>query len=1101
MQTGRQRLDRFVAIEPGEGTLVGWAAATFFLVEWASVAVSNTADTLFLKRVGVDYLPIVFLVNSALLTVTTFAASRVAVRYSPRVFLPYAFSTLAVVLLFLWGLVLVQAPGVAVTLVLASKQIGVLALLLLWMVLGDVLTSRQNKRLAALMTAGGTVGTIAGSFTSGPLGRLLGIPSLLAVAAATLAVAAAASVALVRSAPVRLASAAPRSRSPAVDRPSGLRAFWSQSALFRVLVGTSFLAGLLGPMLYFEFSVAADLATRTVDGEQRLLALYGALRGWINVGVLVVQVAGSAMLFRYLGVPLAAILAPLGYLAGFTGLSVRFGLVTAMPASMATSVIDHTVFDPGQRILGALLPQRMRAAAASLVHGPAKRFGAALGSLLILVVVTSAKSSMVAPLALPFAALWLGLSLWLWRNYASLLLEAASVRDEDERADQPFAELLDGGTLRVLRQSLEGEDEDQRAAACNLFEEAPVDVAVDALASAVALAPRPGRPRLLESLEKVLSTPAKMAAGGARAAHSLCSLLEKDVELSAMESATLVHLLGGLVGLGTTPDLALGMVRRALTHRHAAVVLAARLAELRLIGASSVELDVPLAAGLQEQDVQVRSIALRDLRFELLRGDPATPAWRERLDLLEREIFRGGLGDSVPLREAAAMALADVAAAYPDCVESVLATVLALAGDQTAAVRAAALRFLGNARRSEHAALLAQSLSSRFAVEAAAAHAAISMLGSDAAEALLHALRHGSRRAREGAADLLRDIPVDTPSLRGCMDRELEQCREHLVVLGVLDSGGLSPLVIQRLEERADESMLAALELLAAILGEDRISHVSRCLGRGRNQRERAVLLEALETLLPAAERRRFLPLLEEQNPLRLAKHIARATGQRLPSRDEALARAVAGQDSLATGLLAATLEPEARRRVLPDLDEAAALKMFVGPSRHVSPNQRGLSGGHGSGASADTREEETMLSPVEKMLHLRTLDLFDGLTTRQLTELSLVTSEVVVETGEAILREGEFDDAMYFIVSGMVQVAKAGQLVAELGARDFFGEMSVFDGQTRSATVTAKGQVRLLCLLRNDLFEVMEDQSGIGVGICQTLVRRLRGLLDERSR
>ena len=140
------------------------------------------------------------------------------------------------------------------------------------------------------------------------------------------------------------------------------------------------------------------------------------------------------------------------------------------------------------------------------------------------------------------------------------------------------------------------------------------------------------------------------------------------------------------------------------------------------------------------------------------------------------------------------------------------------------------------------------------------------------------------------------------------------------------------------------------------------------------------------------------------------------------------------------------------------------------------------------------------MLNPVEKMLHLRTLDLFEGLTTRQLAELAGVVREVAVRGGEAIVTEGDFDDSMYFIVDGRVSIIRGGQPVAELAARDFFGEMAVFDGETRSATATALGDARLLRLSRNDLFDVMEDQPAIGIGICQTLVKRMRNLLSERS-
>jgi CRP-like cAMP-binding protein len=138
-------------------------------------------------------------------------------------------------------------------------------------------------------------------------------------------------------------------------------------------------------------------------------------------------------------------------------------------------------------------------------------------------------------------------------------------------------------------------------------------------------------------------------------------------------------------------------------------------------------------------------------------------------------------------------------------------------------------------------------------------------------------------------------------------------------------------------------------------------------------------------------------------------------------------------------------------------------------------------------------------VNDVDTILHLRTLDLFAGLTTRQLAELARVVEEQRIEAGVAIVREGDFDDQMYFIVDGSVQVTKDGAEVTELGANDFFGEIAVFDGERRSASVTAKTAARLLRLDRQDLYEVMEEHPAIAIAICQTLSRRLREFLDNR--
>ncbi|MFN2376149.1 MAG: cyclic nucleotide-binding domain-containing protein, partial [Candidatus Binatia bacterium] len=238
------------------------------------------------------------------------------------------------------------------------------------------------------------------------------------------------------------------------------------------------------------------------------------------------------------------------------------------------------------------------------------------------------------------------------------------------------------------------------------------------------------------------------------------------------------------------------------------------------------------------------------------------------------------------------------------------------------------------------------------------------------------------------------------------------------------------------------------------------------------------------------------LPLLEEQGARNLAARAARDLGRRLPTVEEALVQALASRDNLTMGLAAATVDAGLLARAVPDLDVEAAERILS--TGGAAPGSPAVAAG-GSPASLPS-PENSMLSPVEKMLHLRNLDLFEELTTPQLSELSRVVTEVRVGNGEAIVSEGEYDDSMYFIVVGKVLIVRGGQSVAELGVGDFFGEMSVFDGEKRSATAVALGEVRLLRLARNDLFDVMEDQPAIGIGICQILVRRVRNLLDERS-
>jgi CRP-like cAMP-binding protein len=131
-------------------------------------------------------------------------------------------------------------------------------------------------------------------------------------------------------------------------------------------------------------------------------------------------------------------------------------------------------------------------------------------------------------------------------------------------------------------------------------------------------------------------------------------------------------------------------------------------------------------------------------------------------------------------------------------------------------------------------------------------------------------------------------------------------------------------------------------------------------------------------------------------------------------------------------------------------------------------------------------------------MLHLRSLPIFTGLTTRQLMDLALAVSEEDHPAGADIVREGDFSDCLYLVVDGRVQVTKSGKLLAEQGPRSFFGEIAIFEGAARSATVQAAVPTRVLRLGRTELIRLMEEFPGIAVGVCQNLSRRVRELSDR---
>jgi len=142
--------------------------------------------------------------------------------------------------------------------------------------------------------------------------------------------------------------------------------------------------------------------------------------------------------------------------------------------------------------------------------------------------------------------------------------------------------------------------------------------------------------------------------------------------------------------------------------------------------------------------------------------------------------------------------------------------------------------------------------------------------------------------------------------------------------------------------------------------------------------------------------------------------------------------------------------------------------------------------------------DHRRVLKPVEIALHLKSLPLFEGLTTRQLMDLANEVREEQHAAGAVIFREGEPGDCLFLIVDGQVRVTSGETLLRDQGPRSFFGEIAALEDVNRTATITTTSPVRLLRLDRDDLLRLMEDLPAIAIGICRNLSRRVTELTER---
>src|SRR3972149_290073 len=92
-------------------------------------------------------------------------------------------------------------------------------------------------------------------------------------------------------------------------------------------------------------------------------------------------------------------------------------------------------------------------------------------------------------------------------------------------------------------------------------------------------------------------------------------------------------------------------------------------------------------------------------------------------------------------------------------------------------------------------------------------------------------------------------------------------------------------------------------------------------------------------------------------------------------------------------------------------------------------------------------------LASDEKIRHLQRVPIFEECTRKQRRAVADISKVAEVPALAVLTREGAREDEFFVIIDGTATVKLSSRKRHRLGPGDFFGEMSLLDGEPRSAT------------------------------------------------
>lgn len=143
-------------------------------------------------------------------------------------------------------------------------------------------------------------------------------------------------------------------------------------------------------------------------------------------------------------------------------------------------------------------------------------------------------------------------------------------------------------------------------------------------------------------------------------------------------------------------------------------------------------------------------------------------------------------------------------------------------------------------------------------------------------------------------------------------------------------------------------------------------------------------------------------------------------------------------------------------------------------------------------------------LRKAEKVEVLGRLPLFESCTKRELGQIASIMVEAERPAGSYLTRQGQDGGLMFVLLAGQAEVvagddgsglnaADGARVIGRLQAGDVIGELSLIDGHARSASVRAVSDVRVLEIVSDDFYQLVERSPSFVRSLLKALSLRVR--------
>ncbi len=1053
-------LRKWVQIYKNEMTLFLWVSAVYFLIRSSTIIFGNFTETTFLKRYGVAYLPLMYIINA----VVTFPAVGLMATLQKRVsagrLLVGALLFCGVSIAALRFLIPFKTDSLYPVLFVLKGQYEILLGLLFWTVANDLFAARQSKRIFPLITAGGLMGSIIGSFVTPAMADIISTDNLMMAYLCMTVTGAVVVKRMNRRFPHRLSQESgttPLSSSHGSMREQikQIPEIVKRSNLIKVLIFLNLLPNVVVPILNFQFRYAVDQYYATEGG---LLGFFGYFMGSVNVMNLFILLFVGRIFGRW-GLPAALIFHPANYLLAFLALLFRFDIFSVVYARLSTTVLRTTISKPAKAVLMGLLPKNHRDIVRSFLRGVVAKIGIITGALLVLLSEGLLHPKYLSIPASVFVGGWMMASLYFKRHYLDMLLNIISEQEtaagtENRTLAEIFKDkqvqkrllsrfsaahgeemLWYGGLLRTLKvrelderilRAFKARDEKTQIGLLSMLSAENEKKTINALSQWM----DPSKEQLMVAIAELANRLSKEAArslnldilgtavGPEAKSHAVAALYRSSPEIHGetirnwLSSSDQTLRRAGIIAAGKSEDPAFAKTLKALLKRESAPANIVHLLK-GLARLDNRDLSREISGFLYHAEASVRHAALES--YEIQNDDH-------------------------------------------------LKHVIHCLGDSSLEIRKKAISKILNASYQNN-------------------------------HLLVTSLYLPDRHIQKGLQRLLDSVQMPDLDIGAFVNHQLKRGYDDLIcenALGELPQSVVGDTLVEHLREERRMKMENLLRVMAAKDATGKMKIIRRGISSD-NRRRRSNSLEALDQFLDRSLSRFMMPLMDNT-----PKSGTIAMGRkhfRLPHfKDDPFllfSHLLENPDWVTTIL---TLALMAQRHGALKLDSAMVQRLNKRLDRKGLP-------------TVDDIFKLKTVPFLDKLIFLKGIQVLEGLSIGEIAEIALHARSINYSPGQVVVQAKETVGAMYFVMKGKVSVLKASKdpretkdaiSIDQIGIKGFFGELPLIDSGKHLTTVKTVEDSQFLALPRTEFIKIAHEFPVVLLRLAGVLGHRLRKMEES---